>query len=193
MRTVSPPDAAPRGASFLSPGRASDPRPRTSSRRTASPAPVRPSSPATLRSSPLRAFRRSAPGVRATRATAPRPRPVLSEPRTPTRARGRAGHGRVGAEHRTRLGDIAAGLAAGAGTSSVLALVLLPGLPAGVALAAGAIVSVSGGALVLLPWSRSAVRDGASPAAVRRHAILALVGAHAAAAVPVGLAVLLAG
>lgn len=166
--------------------------------RTASPpASPRPSSSGPAAgSSPFTAFRRaSAPGraARPDRATTPRPRPALGPPAVPSRARARTGHGRIDGEQRSRLTEITLGLAAGAATSSVLALALVPGLPAGVALAAGALVSCGGGALALAPWSRSAVRDGASPTAVRHRALGALLGAHAAAAVPIGLAVLLAG
>lgn len=147
------------------------------------------SPPASPRPSPFSAFRRPAA---AGRTTTPRPRPVLGESQTASRARAGTSHGRVTEEQRTRLGDLTAGLAAGAASASVLALLLLPGLPASVALAVGALVSGCGGALVLAPWSRSAVRDGTSPTAARRQAVRAVVAAHAVAAVPIGLAVLLA-
>jgi len=160
--------------------------------RTASPPVPRPA-PSGPSRSPLTSFRRSAAAGRAARAATPRPRPVLGEPRSATRSRIAAGRGRAGAELRDRLSDLTAGLAAGAAASSALALVVLPGVPTGVALAAGAVVSGTGGVLVLRPWSLSAVRDGASPAATRRQAATAFVAAHAVAAVPIGLAVLLAG
>jgi len=160
--------------------------------RTATPPVPRPARSTPARS-PLTSFRRSSPAGRAARATTPRPRPVLGEPRPATRSRTGAGRGRVGAELRARLSDLTAGIAAGAAASSALALVLLPGVPTGVALVAGAIVSGGGGVLVLRPWTRAAVRDGAAPADTHRQAAVAFVAAHAVAAVPIGLAVLLAG
>jgi hypothetical protein len=70
---------------------------------------------------------------------------------------------------------------------------VLPGTPVGVALAAGALVSAAAGGVVVLRWSRDAVAVGADPGDARSGAVRALITAHAIAAVPVGLAVLLAG
>jgi hypothetical protein len=72
----------------------------------------------------------------------------------------------------------------------VLALVLLPGAPVPLALAAGAVVSLGAGSLALTSGSRAGRRGGSSE---RRRMLGALLAAHAVAAVPIGLAVLLAG
>lgn len=96
-------------------------------------------------------------------------------------------------EHRERLRDLTFGLAAGAASAASVALLALPGLPAGIALAAGAAASAAVGGVVLTGWTRTAVGDGADRDVARAQALGALATAHAAAAVPIGLAVLLAG
>lgn len=93
---------------------------------------------------------------------------------------------------RTALRELTTILAAGAAVVSVATLVLLPGLPSGVALAMGVVVSATVGAGALAVWGRRADRGAAGPAPTRPQAVAAVVGAHAVAAVPIGLAVLLA-
>lgn len=107
---------------------------------------------------------------------------------------GRAGGGRrrqPGLD-RTALRELTTVLAAGVAVVAVAALVAVPA-PTGVALALGTVVSTSTGAAVLASWSRRAARGAADVAPTRPQAVAALVGSHAVAAVPVGLAILAAG
>ncbi|CAB4904453.1 unannotated protein [freshwater metagenome] len=135
----------------------------------------------------------AAPAERVVRSAPQRARPVLGLPRGPSRARSGARHGRVGPASHATLRDLVAAVAAGAAAVSVLALAVFSGVPTGVALFAGAVVSASVGGVVLASWARAAVQDGASPGAARRQAVTGLALAHAVAAAPIGLAVLAAG
>lgn len=100
---------------------------------------------------------------------------------------------RLPALDRDAVRELTAVLAAGAAAVVVLALVVLPGVPTGVALGLGVAVSAGAEAAVLAVWARRAAAGAVAAGPTRRQARGALVVAHAVAAVPVGVAVLLAG
>ncbi|WP_026909694.1 hypothetical protein [Patulibacter minatonensis] len=184
MRTVPSPTGAPtarRTAVAVGPAAPTGRRPRT----------ARPSF------SALTATRPSAPddhSRRSSRDDRPRSAPGGDRPRRAAAPKGPAPRRTHVAEHqRSALGDITAGLAAFTVVCVALALLALPSVPTGVAVAAGVVVSGALGWVAVALWARWAIADGAPEQAARRRAVAALVVAHGLAAVPVTLAVLLAG